>query len=218
MKTQAAPTAQERDRFYFDNALNEIDRHLKSSRKPMFTYVQTMAAHWPYSFKYAPEENVPGGAPGTPPEMNEYLRRLSLTKIDFDHLMGELKRRFPGENFLVVHYGDHHPTATRTYLGFGDEVEAEDVALTPDLLGFLTYFAARGVNYRVPGLPPFETLDVPYLGTAILEMAGLPLPPSHAERKRLMMACKGRYHTCPQREQVLRFHRQLIDSGLISAR
>lgn len=218
MKTQAAPTAQERDRFYFDNALNEIDRHLKSSRKPMFTYVQTMAAHWPYSFKYAPEENVPGGAPGTPPEMNEYLRRLSLTKIDFDHLMGELKRRFPGENFLVVHYGDHHPTATRTYLGFGDEVEAEDVALTPDSPGFLTYFAARGVNYRVPRLPPFETLDVPYLGTAILEMAGLPLPPSHAERKRLMMACKGRYHTCPQREQVLRFHRQLIDSGLISAR
>ncbi len=37
MKSQGAPTAQERDRFYFDNALNEIDRHLKTSRKPMFT-------------------------------------------------------------------------------------------------------------------------------------------------------------------------------------
>jgi phosphoglycerol transferase MdoB-like AlkP superfamily enzyme len=218
MKSQAAPTAQERDRFYFDNALNEIDRHLKTSRQPMFTYVQTMAAHWPYTFKYAPEENVPGGAPGTPPEMDEYLRRLSLTKIDFDHLMSELKKRFPGESFLVVHYGDHHPTATRTYLGFGDETEAEDVTLTPDSPGFLTYFAARGINYQVPKLPPFETLDVPYLGTSILEMAGLPLPPSHAERKRLMLACKGRYHTCQNREQILRFHRQLIDSGLISAR
>jgi hypothetical protein len=48
-------------------------------------------------------------------------------------------------------------------------------------------------------------------------MAGLPLPPSHAERKRLMLACKGRYHTCARREQVLQFHRQLLDSGLISA-
>lgn len=218
MRSQGAPTAQERDRFYFDSALTEIDRHLKTSRKPMFTYVQTMAAHWPYTFKFAPEENVPGGAPGTPPEMDEYLRRLSLTKVDFDHLMSELKRRFPSESFLVVHYGDHHPTATRTYLGFADETEAEDVALTPDSPGFLTYYAARGVNYRVPKLPPFETLDVPYLGTSILEMAGLPLPSSHAERRRLMMACKGRYHTCPQREQVLHFHRQLIDSGVISAR
>lgn len=218
MKSQGAPTAQERDRFYFNNALNEVERHLKSSRKPLFTYVQTMAAHWPYTLKFAPEETVPGGAPGTPPEMDEYLRRLSLAKIDFDHLMSELKRRFPGEHFLVVHYGDHHPTATRTYLGYSDETEAEDVTLNPDSQGFITYYAARGANYRVPSLPPFETLDVPYLGTAILEMAGLPLPPSHAARKRLMLTCKGRYHTCPQREQILRFHRQLIDSGLISAR
>ena len=29
----------------------------------------------------------------------------------------------------------------------------------------------RGVNYRVPALPQFETLDVPYLGTVILDAA-----------------------------------------------
>jgi len=218
MKTQGAPTAQERDRFYYDNALNEIERHVQTSGKPLFTYVQTMSAHWPYTFKFAPEEDVPGGAPGTPPEMDEYLRRLSLTKMDFDHLMAELKRRFPNEHFLVVHYGDHHPTATRTYLGFGEEVEAEDVAINPESPGFITYFAARGVNFRPQRISTFETLDVPYLGTSILEMAGLPLPPSHVERKRLMLACKGRYHTCREREQVLQFHRQLIDSGLITAR
>lgn len=218
LKTQGAKSAQERDRFYYDNAVAEIDRHLKGSRKPLFAYIQTMSAHWPYDFKFEPDADVPGGAPGTNPEMHEYLRRLSLAKVDLEHLLAELKKRFPRESFLVVHYGDHHPTATRTLLGFGEEVEAEDVALAPESTGFITYYAARGVNYRVRPMPPFEVLDVPYLGTVILDLAGLPLPASHEERKKLMLLCKGRYFSCPQREQVLQFHRRLIDSGLISAR
>ena len=33
-------------------------------------------------------------------------------------------------------------------------------ALDPDSIGFITYYAAQGVNYRVPALPQYETLDV----------------------------------------------------------
>ena len=40
-----------------------------------------------------------------------------------------------------------------------------------------------------------DTLDVPYLGTVMLDLAGLPLSDSHRERKRLMELCKGRYYT-----------------------
>ena len=150
--------------------------------------------------------------------MHEYLRRLSMAKIDFDFLMSELRRRFPLERFLVVHYGDHHPMATRTLLGFDADTEAEDVALSPNSIGFVTYYAARGINYRVPALPQFETLDVPYLGTVILDLAGLPLSDSHRERKRLMLLCKGRYQACKQRDEILVFHRRLIDSGVMAAR
>ena len=70
----------------------------------------------------------------------------------------------------------------------------------------------------MPALPQFETLDVPYLGTVILDLAGLPLSDSHRERKRLMELCKGRYHGCAQREEILVFHRRLIDSGVMAAR
>jgi hypothetical protein len=76
----------------------------------------------------------------------------------------------------------------------------------------------RGINYRVPSLPPFETLDVPYLGTTILEAAGLPLSDSHRERKRLMLLCNGLYNDCRQRDLILLFHRRLIDSGVLAAR
>lgn len=218
MKSQGAKSAQERDRFYYGNALTEMERHFKSSRKPLFTYIQTMSAHWPYDFTFEPEVDVPGGAPNTNPEMHEYLRRVSMAKIDFDFLTGELRRRFPRERFLIVHYGDHHPVATRTLLGFHSDTEAEDVALNPDSIGFVTYWATRGLNYRVPPLPQFETLDVAYLGTVILDLARLPLSDSHRDRKRLMELCGGRYYGCKQREEILAFHRRLIDSGIMAAR
>jgi phosphoglycerol transferase MdoB-like AlkP superfamily enzyme len=218
MKSQGAATAQERDRFYYDNSLAELDRHIQASHKPMFLFLQTMSAHWPYDFAFSPEVEVSGGGPGTEPEMHEYLRRVSIAKMDFDHLMAELPRRFPGERFLVVHYGDHHPMATRMLLGFNSETQAEDVAIHPDSIGFVTYYAARGVNYRVPTLPQFETLDVPYVSTVILDLAGLPLSDSHKERKRLMYLCKGRYNGCAQRNEILVFHRRLIDSGIMAAR
>jgi phosphoglycerol transferase MdoB-like AlkP superfamily enzyme len=218
LKAQGAKTAQERDRFYFDNAMAEMGRHFEASRRPLFTYIQTMSAHWPYDFQYEPEVDVPGGGPGTEPEMHEYLRRVSLAKMDYDYLLAELRRRFPGEPFLVVHYGDHHPMATRTLLGYTDETQAEDVILDRDSIGFLTYYAAKGINYRLPALPQYETLDVSYLGTVMLDLAGLPLSDSHRERKRLMSLCRGRYYDCSSRDEILQFHRRLIDSGVMAAR
>jgi hypothetical protein len=218
MKSQAAPSVQERDRFYYGNAMNEMERHFATSRKPLFTFIQTMSAHWPYDFAYMPEVEVPGGAPDTDPEMSEYLRRLSMAKLDYDYLQAELRRRFPGERFLIVHYGDHQPTATRTLLGFNSDAEAEDVKLHRDSIGFITYYAAQGINYRMPAMPQFDTLDVPYLGTVVLDLAGLPLSDSHKERKRLMYLCNGRYDGCAKRDEILVFHRRLIDSGIMAAR
>jgi hypothetical protein len=75
----------------------------------------------------------------------------------------------------------------------------------------------QGINYRVPALPPYGTLDVSYLGSVILDLAGLPLSDSHRERMRLMALCQGRYYTCSRRDEILRFHRRLIDSGVVDA-
>ena len=71
-----------------------------------------------------PEVDVPGGGPGTDPEMSEYLRRLAMAQIDYDELRSAIARRFPGEQFLIVHYGDHQPIATRTLLGLNNKLES----------------------------------------------------------------------------------------------
>src|SRR5262245_29095347 len=49
-KAQGAKLANERDRFYYANALSEIDRHVAASERPLFLYIQTMAAHGPYDY------------------------------------------------------------------------------------------------------------------------------------------------------------------------
>jgi phosphoglycerol transferase MdoB-like AlkP superfamily enzyme len=173
-KDQGAKRFDERDRFYYENALKLMDRHIRLSRRPLFTFILTMAAHSPYDDRYEPQVDVPGGGPGTHPEMHEYLRRLGMARMDYDYLRSELQRRYPDERFMIVQYGDHQPMATRTMLGYTDAYDPEDMLMPIDSPGFITYFAIDGQNYRPPPLPDVDTLDVPYLGTLILEAAGLP--------------------------------------------
>ncbi len=216
-KDQGATRADERDRFYYDNALDEMARHFMKSRAPLFTFIETMAGHWPYDQPYEPHMDVPGGGPDTHPEMHEVLRRLWISRLDYQHLVTELERRFPRERFLIVRYGDHHPMATRVMLGYSEGTEAEDVLVARGSIGYQTFFTVNGVRFD-PRFSSPESLDVPYLGTVLLEAAGLPLSDAHAGRKRLKLLCDGLWFDCPQRELILSFHRQLLDNGIVSAR
>ena len=217
-KAQGATRFNERDKFYYANVLAHLEKHMETSNRPTFNFIITSATHLPYTYTYEPEVKVPGGGTGTDAEMDEYLRRLAMAKMDYDEFRAQLKEHFPNERFLIVQYGDHQPVATRTYLGFDKSYAAEDVKLDPDSPGFLTYYSVDGVNYTPPPLPSVDALEVPYLGTLLLNEARLPLPSSYAERARLLGVCEGRYYTCENKREILGFHRRLIDSGLVEAR
>ena len=152
-RAQDAPTTRERDRFYFQNALGAMDHHFKSSDRPLFVYIQTMASHGPYDRAYMPEENVPGGGSGTSAEMSEYLRRAAMAERDRDFLMDEIKRRFPREPILVVRYGDHQPSATRHIINnvWGDD--GPDIGPDGSPGPFITFYAMEGNSISVPLLP-----------------------------------------------------------------
>ena len=217
-KSQGAGRDDERDRFYFGNALRRIEDHVTTSRQPLFEFIETLSAHWPYDVVYMPEVAVPGGGPGTPAGMSEYLRRLAMIRMDDDWLRAELARRFPGERFLLVRYGDHHPTATLPLLGKSEALSAEEAAFPPDSPAYITFYAVNGVGYAPPPLPAIATVDVGYLGAILLAEAGLPAPPAWAERARLMMACDGRFWTCADHDAVLAFNRRLLDAGHIPSK
>jgi len=217
-KAQGATRFNERDKFYYANVLTHLEKHIETSNRPTFNFIITSATHLPYTYTYEPEAKVPGGGAGTDAEMNEYLRRLAMAKMDYDEFRAQLTERFPNERFLIVQYGDHQPVATRIYLGFDKSYAAEDMKLEPDSPGFITYYSVDGVNYTPPPLPSVDALEVPYLGTLLLNEARLPLSSSYAERVRLLGLCEGRYYTCENKREILGFHRRLIDSGLVEAR
>ncbi len=220
MKDQGSKSGHERDRFFYNNMLTMMDQHIRTSSQPLFTFLITFATHQPYYFAFMPELKVPGGGPGTDPSMDEFLRRLSMAHTDYDWMKSELTRRFPDERFLIVHYGDHQPTSTWSMLSEADRtaIRSKDRNLTKDSAAYLTYYAVEGLNYKVPPLPDVPALDVPYVGTMLLEAAGLPLSPAFQERKRLLGICNGRYNGCEKPDEILAFHRRLIDSGLMEAR
>jgi hypothetical protein len=213
-KDQGATQDIERDRVYFANALAEIERHVKSSSQPLFLFVETMATHGPYSYTYRPEAGVPGGGPGTSPPMHEYLRRLAMAQQDYALLRAELARRFPGERFLIAQYGDHQPTVTLPLLGFREDASIEEVVRSGNEAALVTYYAIEGVRYRPPLPPQFDALDVAYLGTVVLDAAGLPLSDTYRERKELMIRCRGRHHDCPDMPE---FNRRLIEARIVDA-
>ena len=217
-KAQGNVDENERDRFFFGNALREIEKQVATSRQPLFQFIETMSAHWPYNVKYAPELDVAGGAPGVHPEVNEYLRRLAIVKMDDDWLRAELARRFPTEAFLIVRYGDHHPLATRTLSGLPENINVEDIHLPPDSPAFITFYAVDGLRYAPPPLPDVETLDAAWLGAVLLDAARLPLPASWKERLAMLRDCGGRYWTCADHARILAFQRRLAESGLVRHR
>ena len=159
-KDQGAKLPNERDRFYYANLLAEMDRHVKSSNQPLFAYVETMATHGAYDYVYMPEVDVPGGGSGTDAEMHEYLRRLAMARMDYAFLRAELVRRFRGQQFLIIHYGDHQPTATWALLGFEKGTTVEKVMQSENAAALTTYYAIDAVRYQPPAAASLWTASM----------------------------------------------------------
>jgi hypothetical protein len=205
------------DRFYFDFAARMIERERR--RGPMFLYVYLTANHftWDYSFH---EELTPSDwrDPGNAvPEVNEYLRRQAMSEHDYEEFLARLKRDFPGEEFLIVRYGDHQPDFAKLLI----DPSLDTWNLGERLLGFdpryyTTYYAIDAVNFTPAALDSaLDVLDAPYLPLIVQEAAGVPLDPSFAEQKRILERCAGLFYGCADGAEARRFNRALIEAGLI---
>jgi phosphoglycerol transferase MdoB-like AlkP superfamily enzyme len=209
---QKAPAIQKRDHSYYNNALSYMSEHFRTSEQRLFILVVTMAGHQPYHPPYMPDFVAPSSSANLDPEVSEWLRRVEMVNEDYIYLKEETPRRFPEEPFLFVHYGDHQPIVTRPYVTSNDQKSG----FTADVSAYTTYFAIEGMGYTFPGLPEFDDLDVAYLGLMIMKAANVPLSDVYREPELLMHLCEGYYYDCQFRDEILDFHRRLIDSGLVT--
>ena len=207
----------EPDRFYFDAALRMIDRDRRQG--PMFLYVYLTANHFTWDHQFHPELTPAGWRdPGnTMPEVDEYLRRQAMSERDYAGFLAGLKRNFPGEEFLIVRYGDHQPDFAKLLIDPTiDTWELGERLLRHDPRYFATYYAIDAVNFTPVTLgSALDVLDAPYLPLIVQEAAGVPLDPSFAEQKRILDRCGGLFYGCADGAEARRFNRALIEAGLI---
>jgi hypothetical protein len=82
--------------------------------------------------------------------------------------------------------------ATRTLLGYQSNLAARTSNSHP-IVRYLTYYAIEGLNYQPPPMPDVDTLEVPYLGTVLLDAARLPLSQAY-QRKRTANLRRALFH------------------------
>jgi hypothetical protein len=205
----------EADQFYYNAALRMIEH--ERAKGPMFFFVYLAQNHYPWNYRWRPDLIPEWKDPGNKAEVDEYLRRQTMSFRDYAELRERLKREFPGESFLLIRYGDHQPDFASTILESGlDEVAVNRRLMTYDPRYFTTYYAIDAVNYKPANLTSaLETIEGPYLPLIVQEAAGLPLDPSFAEQKRILERCKGLFYACAGGAESRRFNRLLIDAGLI---
>jgi phosphoglycerol transferase MdoB-like AlkP superfamily enzyme len=206
------------DKFYFDQALKVFARE-QPQQSPVFMFVYLTANHFPWWNVYRPDLTPAGWTPpGNAAEVDEYIRRQTMTANDYREFTERLKRDYPDESFLILRFGDHQPAISQKLLEPGiDQEKLAKRLMASDPRYFSTYYAIDGINYSPVNLSSaLETLDAAYIPLVLQEAAGLPLDPTFAEQKSIMLRCKGAFYSCRKGAEVRRFNRLLIDAGMIN--
>ena len=205
----------EPDRFYYDQALRLLQRDRDD--KPKFIFVYTVANHFPWHERYLPKETPDWRDPGNEFEVDEYIRRQSMSARDYQDFIARLKRDHLDESFLIVRFGDHQPAFSRQIVEPSlDDAEIGRRLAMQDPRYYTTYYAIDAVNFTPADLSSaLDRLEAPYLPLVIQEAAGLPLDPSFAEQKKILERCHGAFYLCAGGTEARRFNRLLIDAGLI---
>jgi hypothetical protein len=205
----------EPDSFFFDAAAKMLEQ--EHTRSPMFIFVYLAANHFPWNYRYRPDLMPQWKDLGNVPPVDEYLRRQAMSAEDYAEFLTRLKREFPDDSFLLVRFGDHQPDFSPLIL----DPTLDDNGVAKRLMAydpryFTTYYAIDAINFTpVDVSSALDTLEGPYLPLVVQEAAGLPLDPSFAEQKKILIRCNGLFYGCANGAEARHFNRMLIDAGLI---
>ncbi|WP_409188232.1 sulfatase-like hydrolase/transferase [Bradyrhizobium sp. RDM4] len=181
---------------------------------PRFLYVLTNFNHGPHDRRLvAPGqfESERAFAMAHLPDRRyaEYYARLVETASTWQKLKLKLEKTLPERPLLVVHYGDHQPV-------FTNRIDRQLKLAADARRAFQTFYAMEALN-----IPPEQfgsgrgpDLDIAFLGTVALQRAGLPLDPIFSTRASLLEDC-GQTYFASASERKRRFHRTLVDMGLV---
>ena len=193
------------DALLYDEALRLVE-----PGRPNFLAVTTLMNHGSHDAPLLPPERQARLrqdmlAAGGSAEFAEYMVRLAESAEAYEAFRLRLLERLAGAPLIVLRYGDHAPPFLARLTG----KPPGDPALKR------TFFAIEAHNMALPAdLVVPEPLDSVFLSTLTLQAAGLPLDPVAATRASLLPECGSAYFETDSARKR-RFHRALVDAGLI---
>ena len=200
------------DAMFLEAVIDAHARRIADDPTPRFLYALTNFNHGPHHRRLVPsgqleEERAFAMASLGDGEYAEYYARLVETASTWRKLKAKLASNFPGRPVLVLHYGDHQPVLTR-------RINRQLKRAEDGRRSFRTFYAIEALN--IPHFSPGRgaDLDIAFLGTVALQRAGLSLDPIFATRASLLDDC-GETYFASASERKRRFHRTLVDLGLI---
>jgi hypothetical protein len=172
-----------KDRDLFSYALKILSH---SGTQPVFLYMLSMSQHGPYDASHEPAFGLDGSSldRATAGRFSDWLSRmekLSLDTMDFDKAL-----QASGRDLLLTYFGDHQPNFE------------SHVALTRELdePRFLTRFTIKGPGDAPVCAGPEQVLDVCFLGSLLLEHAGIPGDEFFAASAAMRQLCQGTLLGC----------------------
>ena len=187
---------------------------------PLFVFMLTLHQHGPHMVPLA-ELPPPYDRPLFPGRfrpkkldewlnlnLGNYLERLQQSDAMLARLEAMLLDR--DEPTVLAHFGDHQPS-------FDGAINRLD-KVVPKVLqrtsNWVTYYMLKS-NFRVRRKLDYPTLDIAFLGSLVLDVAGVPKDAFYQANTLLRERCGGRYLDCENAKMVASYHdhifRQLDD-------
>ncbi|WP_298981901.1 sulfatase-like hydrolase/transferase [uncultured Roseibium sp.] len=187
-----APSTQESDSFYYNNALSVLKEHRQNDDRPVFMFVLTMSAHSPWNYRMEPDRTVAGEPFSTDSEINEYFRRLAISREDLEEFTNQVEAL--SQPTVVLEFGDHQPGLT---LDYWRRREGPAPLANKESGAYMTSFQVQPLKTDLAApVPSFERLDLQFLGVTLLEIAGIPLTPIQADLRNMRDECMGLFQSC----------------------
>lgn len=207
-----APSVHARDKLFYDFTIKLVSEHRAAKdHRPLLIFVQTMTTHGPYDEEFQPDETVLGMPYGNAPEIDEFLRRMTLARQDFAPFLAAVEANKTTGGAVVLEYGDHQPSVSQAS---ADSVMQGNIPGAWASPLYQTYYDVHAFGRSIDPLPKM-TMDVGFLGATIADVARLPSNEAQRAILALRDQCHGAYHACADKNLVWAHLRQLADSGML---
>jgi phosphoglycerol transferase MdoB-like AlkP superfamily enzyme len=178
---------------------------------PLFVFMLTLHQHGPHMTPLA-ELPPPYDKPLFPGRfkpkalddwlnmnLGNYLERLQQS----DAMVADLEKfLLGGENPAVLaHFGDHQPS----FDGAINEIPKTVPKEAGPIAHWVTYYMVKA-NFPVRQRYDYPVLDISFLGSLVLDIAGVPKNDYYQANTLLRERCKGRYLDCKNTKMVASYH------------